>query len=69
MTRSAPADRSAVCGSRRRLDWEVATAALLANAETYVHMTRTLRWTPEEYARWRRRTWRHLATVPSPAEE
>lgn len=49
------------------LEWVIGTAALLANAETYVHMTRTLRWTREEYQRWRHRTWWHLATVPSPA--
>jgi AcrR family transcriptional regulator len=45
------------------LEWVIATSALLANAETYVHMTRTLRWTPVEYERWRYRTWRYLATV------
>lgn len=45
------------------LEWVIATSALLANAETYVHMTRTLRWTPVEYERWRGRTWRYLATV------
>ena len=44
------------------LEWVVATCALLGNAETYVHMTRTLRWTPEEYEHWRYRTWRYLAT-------
>ena len=38
----------------------------LANAETYVHMTRTLRWMPVEYERWRYRTWRYLATVSAP---
>jgi len=47
------------------LEWVIATSALLANAETYVHMTRTLRWTPDEYERWRYRTWRYLATVPA----
>jgi AcrR family transcriptional regulator len=47
------------------LEWVVATSALLANAETYVHMTLTLRWTRDEYERWRYRTWRHLATVPA----
>lgn len=47
------------------LEWVIATSALLANAETYVHMTRTLRWTPDEYERWRYRTWRHLVTVPA----
>jgi AcrR family transcriptional regulator len=49
------------------LEWVVATSALLANAETYVHMTRTLRWTPAEYQRWRYRTWWHLATTPMPS--
>lgn len=47
------------------LEWVIATSALLANAETYVHITRTLRWTPDEYERWRYRTWRHLVTVPA----
>ena len=47
------------------LEWVIATSALLANAETYVHMTRTLCWTPEEYEDWRYRTWRYLATVPA----
>lgn len=47
------------------LEWVIATSALLGNAETYVHMTRTLRWTPDEYERWRYRTWRHLVTVPA----
>ena len=46
------------------LEWVISTSALLGNAETYVHMTRTLHWTPHEYERWRLRTWRHLATVP-----
>ena len=48
------------------LDWVVATSALLANAETYVHMTRTIHWTPAQYERWRYRTWLHLATSPGP---
>jgi AcrR family transcriptional regulator len=48
------------------LEWVVATSGLLANAETYVHMTRTIRWTPAEYERWRYRTWLHLATSPGP---
>ncbi|WP_432478321.1 TetR/AcrR family transcriptional regulator [Nocardioides sp. GXQ0305] len=46
------------------LQWVIPTCALLANAETYVHMTRTLRWTGEEYRQWRYRTWWHVATVP-----
>lgn len=49
------------------LDWVVATSGLLANVETYVHMTRTIGWTPAEYERWRYRTWWHLATSPGPA--
>jgi AcrR family transcriptional regulator len=49
------------------LEWVIATGALLANAETYVHMTRTLRWTPAEYERWRYRTWSLLATTSGPA--
>ncbi|WP_159081360.1 TetR/AcrR family transcriptional regulator [Nocardioides sediminis] len=53
--------------ARADLDWVVPTAALLGNAETYVHMTRTLGWDTETYRRWRLRTWRHLATAPSPA--
>jgi membrane-bound lytic murein transglycosylase MltF len=48
------------------LDWVIATSALLANAETYVHMTRTINWTPTQYERWRYRTWWHLATTPGP---
>lgn len=46
------------------LEWVIATTGLLANAETYVHMTRTLNWSTAEYERWRFRTWRHLATMP-----
>ena len=41
------------------------SCALLGNFETYVHMTRTIRWSPAEYERWRYRTWHHLATVPA----
>jgi AcrR family transcriptional regulator len=48
------------------LDWVVATSALLANAETYVHMTRTIKWTPAQYEGWRYRTWAHLASTPGP---
>lgn len=48
------------------LEWVIATAALLGNAEAYLHMTRTLRWTADEYRDWRYRTWSHLATTPSP---
>ena len=48
------------------LDWVVATSGLLANAETYVHMTRTIHWTSAQYERWRYRTWWHLATTPGP---
>ncbi len=47
------------------LDWVIATTGLLAHAETYILMTRTLRWTPAEYEDWVYRTWRHFATGPS----
>lgn len=48
------------------LDWVVATSGLLANAETYVYMIRTIHWTPEQYGRWRYRTWLPLATNARP---
>ncbi|WP_188113527.1 TetR/AcrR family transcriptional regulator [Nocardioides humilatus] len=47
------------------LDWVIPTVALLANSETYIHMTRTLGWTMEDYRSWRYRTWLHFATTPS----
>jgi hypothetical protein len=47
------------------VDWVCETSALLANAETYLHMTRTLRWSTEHYRDWRLRTWRHFASTPS----
>ena len=50
------------------LEWVIDTSARLANAEPYVHMTRTLRWSPAEYERWRHRTWLHLAITPGPGE-
>lgn len=49
------------------LEWVVATSSLLAHAETYQLMTRTLRWDVETYERWLYRTWMHLATTPGPA--
>lgn len=49
------------------LEWVIATCALLGDSETYLHMTRTIRWSPSEYERWRYRTWRHFATTPGPA--
>ncbi|RZT85017.1 TetR family transcriptional regulator [Pseudonocardia sediminis] len=48
-------------------DWAGATTALLATADTYLLITRTLRWTPAEYETWIHRTWMHLATTPGPA--
>lgn len=47
------------------LDWVIATTGLLAHAETYILMTRTLCWTPDAYQEWLDRTWRHFATTPS----
>lgn len=57
--------RDGLMSAEADLEWVIATSALLANAETYVHMTRTLRWTPPEYQAWRHRTWRHLAMAPA----
>ncbi len=51
------------------LPWIIATCGLLGSPETYLQMTRTTRWSPQEYRHWRYRTWRHFATTPeqSPA--
>ena len=46
------------------LEWVIDTAGLLGTSETYLHMTRTTRWSPAEYQGWRYRTWWHLATTP-----
>ena len=46
------------------LEWVIATSGLLGTSETFLHMTRTTRWSPAEYERWRYRTWWHLATTP-----
>ncbi|MDQ3155903.1 MAG: TetR/AcrR family transcriptional regulator [Actinomycetota bacterium] len=51
------------------IEWVIGTSGLLAGAETYVHMTRTLRWRPAEYERWRYRTWMHLATTAGPEDD
>ena len=32
-------------------------------------MTRTMDWAPEDYFRWRYRTWWLLATTPGPPEQ
>jgi AcrR family transcriptional regulator len=48
------------------LDWVIATAGLLGDSETYLHMTRITTWTSEDYERWRYRTWWLLATTPGP---
>ena len=48
--------------------WLGDTAGVLAAADTYLHISRTHGWTPEEYERWLLLTWRRLlgaATVPS----
>ena len=46
------------------VDWVVATCSLLGTPETYLQMTRTTKWSPAQYQRWRHRTWWHLATTP-----
>jgi AcrR family transcriptional regulator len=46
------------------LEWAVATTSLLAHADTYHLMTRTLGWDIDTYEQWFRRTWLHIATPP-----
>ena len=47
------------------LEWVIATSSLLGAAETYLLMTRTLRWDRAGYREWRYRTWMHFATTPT----
>lgn len=48
------------------LDWVIATAGLIGDAETYLHTTRITTWSSADYERWRYRTWWLLATTPGP---
>ncbi|WP_067840383.1 TetR/AcrR family transcriptional regulator [Nocardia lijiangensis] len=47
------------------LDWIIATAGPLGQAETYILITRTLGWDPATYQQWLHDTWLHFATTPS----
>ncbi|WP_431966030.1 TetR/AcrR family transcriptional regulator [Nocardia sp. bgisy134] len=47
------------------LDWIIATAGPLGQAETYILLTRTLGWDPATYQQWLYDTWLHFATTPS----
>lgn len=49
------------------LEWVIDTSSLLGAAETYVLMTRLLRWDPDTYQAWFYRTCLHFATTPSRA--
>jgi AcrR family transcriptional regulator len=47
------------------VEWVIATSSLLGAPETYLLMTRTLRWDLGAYRDWRYRTWLHLAKTPT----
>jgi AcrR family transcriptional regulator len=48
------------------LDWVITTTSLLGTVDTYLKLTRTLGWSPDDYQSWRFRTWLHFATTPDP---
>jgi AcrR family transcriptional regulator len=45
------------------LHWLTDTTSLLAHAETYLLITRTLGWSPDEYHRWQRLTFHRLTAA------
>jgi hypothetical protein len=47
------------------VDWLGDTAAILSAADTFLHITRTLGWGPDEYEGWLLRTWRGLLGSPA----
>ncbi|MFE3225968.1 TetR/AcrR family transcriptional regulator [Nocardia sp. NPDC059228] len=51
------------------LDWIIATAGPLGQADTYNLMVRTLGMDPDGYERWLSGTWLRLATTPSTLPE
>ncbi len=51
------------------LDWLAGTAAVLGAADTYLHLTRTGSWTPDEYEQWLLITWRRLLAAAATAAE
>ncbi len=48
------------------VEWLADTTSVLAHAETYLLITRTLHWTPEQYERWLTKTWTQLSSAASP---
>jgi AcrR family transcriptional regulator len=49
------------------VDWAIATTSQLSGAESYIYMSRTLRWDIATYRRWLYDTWLHFATTPGPS--
>jgi AcrR family transcriptional regulator len=47
------------------LQWVADTTGLLAGADTYLLISKTLTWSRDELAAWFHRTWTHFATMPS----
>lgn len=47
------------------LQWVADTTGLLAGADTYLLISKTLRWSRDDLAAWFHRTWTHFATTPS----
>ena len=45
---------------RADLDWLADTAGILGAADTYLHIRRSLRWTPDDYEKWLVTTWGRL---------
>lgn len=43
------------------VEWLADTTSVLAHAETYLLITRTLHWTPEQYEQWLMKTWTRLS--------
>jgi AcrR family transcriptional regulator len=49
------------------VDWLADTAAVLAAADTFLHISRTHGWTPDDYEHWLQLSWRRLlAAATSP---
>ncbi|MBA2309893.1 MAG: TetR/AcrR family transcriptional regulator [Pseudonocardiales bacterium] len=45
------------------VDWLADTTSVLAHGDTYVTITRTMHWTPEQYEDWLTTTWTRLSGV------
>jgi AcrR family transcriptional regulator len=48
------------------VQWAAETTGLLAGADTYLLISKTLSWSRDDLAAWLHRTWTHFATTPSP---